>query len=192
MVAEVYFFYAGAKLHSIRIIVLIDDICSSFGDYHRVSLPVQASKLILLHTFWKVMLIFAFSKSLLGWAAFAGFLVLLVGWPLNSYITKRSIRIQKGVATARDKRMGILNELISAVRIIIFFLSIDLSMCVETGAGDIGKIHQIFRLGGAMDSANAWFQANWAKVDDERCIFWSISWCSSFLSKSVTDTRCLN
>jgi hypothetical protein len=28
---------------------------------------------------------------------------------------KRSVRIQKGVSTARDKRMGVLNELIGAV-----------------------------------------------------------------------------
>jgi hypothetical protein len=53
--------------------------------------------------------------SLLGWSAFAGFLVLVLGWPLNSFIAKRSIRIQKGVMAARDKRMGVLNELIGAV-----------------------------------------------------------------------------
>jgi hypothetical protein len=53
--------------------------------------------------------------SLLGWSAFAGFLVLALGWPLNSFIAKRSIRIQKGVMAARDKRMGVLNELIGAV-----------------------------------------------------------------------------
>jgi len=52
---------------------------------------------------------------LLGLSAFAGFVVLLIGWPLNSYISRRSIRIQKGVLAARDKRMGVLNELIGAV-----------------------------------------------------------------------------
>lgn len=41
--------------------------------------------------------------------------MLALGWPLNSYITKRSIRIQKGLMAARDKRMGVLNELIGAV-----------------------------------------------------------------------------
>lgn len=46
---------------------------------------------------------------------------MLVGWPLNSYVMKRSIRIQKGVASARDKRMGVLNELIGAVKFIKFF-----------------------------------------------------------------------
>jgi hypothetical protein len=53
--------------------------------------------------------------SLLGWSAFAGFVVLALGWPLNSFIAKRSVRIQKGVMAARDKRMGVLNELIGAV-----------------------------------------------------------------------------
>ena len=59
--------------------------------------------------------------SLLGISAFAGFIVVLVGWPLNSFVMKRSIRIQKGVAASRDKRMTVLNELISAVKFIKFF-----------------------------------------------------------------------
>ena len=52
---------------------------------------------------------------LLGWSTFAGYLVLLAGWPLNSFIMKRAIRIQKGLAVARDKRMQVVNELIGAV-----------------------------------------------------------------------------
>src|SRR6266702_4643309 len=59
-------------------------------------------------------------RRLLGWSAFAGFIILVLGWPLNSFLTKRSIRIQKGVMTARDKRMGVLNELIGAVCYYVF------------------------------------------------------------------------
>ncbi len=44
----------------------------------------------------------------------------MLGWPLNSFLTKRSIRIQKGVTTARDKRIGVLNELIGAVCCYLF------------------------------------------------------------------------
>ena len=55
------------------------------------------------------------SCRLLGISAFAGFVVLLAVLPLNSFISRRSVRIQKGVLAARDKRMGILNELIGAV-----------------------------------------------------------------------------
>jgi len=62
-----------------------------------------------------------FCYRLLGLSAFAGFIVLVAGWPLNSYISRRSIRIQKGVLAARDKRMGVLNELIGAVKFIKFF-----------------------------------------------------------------------
>ena len=36
-------------------------------------------------------------------------------------MARRAVRIQKGVSTARDKRMGVLNELISAVKFIKFF-----------------------------------------------------------------------
>ena len=53
---------------------------------------------------------------LLGWSTFTGFIVLLAEWPLNSFIMKQSIWIQKGVLVARDKWMGVLNELIGAVR----------------------------------------------------------------------------
>ncbi|KAJ6631472.1 multidrug resistance-associated ABC transporter [Mycena sp. CBHHK59/15] len=62
-----------------------------------------------------------FLYQLLGFSAFAGFVVLIIGWPLNSYLSKRSIRIQKGSLKARDERMGVLNELISAVKFIKFF-----------------------------------------------------------------------
>lgn len=62
-----------------------------------------------------------FLYQLLGWSAFAGFFVLLAGWPLNSLIARRSVRIQKGVMAARDRRMGVLNELIGAVKFIKFF-----------------------------------------------------------------------
>ena len=58
---------------------------------------------------------------LLGLSAFAGFVVLVVGWPLNNLVANRSVRIYKGLSTARDKRMGVLNELISAVKFIKFF-----------------------------------------------------------------------
>ena len=45
----------------------------------------------------------------------------MTSWPLNNYIARRSILIQKGVLAARDKRMGILNELIGAVSLSILF-----------------------------------------------------------------------
>uniref|UniRef100_A0A0W0EW54 Putative multidrug resistance-associated ABC transporter n=1 Tax=Moniliophthora roreri TaxID=221103 RepID=A0A0W0EW54_MONRR len=63
----------------------------------------------------------AYLYQLLGVSAFAGFVVLLAGWPLNTLLAKRSIRIQKGNVAARDKRMGVLNELIGAVKFIKFF-----------------------------------------------------------------------
>jgi ABC-type multidrug transport system fused ATPase/permease subunit len=59
--------------------------------------------------------------KLLGWSAFSGFSVILVCWPINTLLANRAIRIQKGVLAARDKRMGVLNELIGAVKFIKFF-----------------------------------------------------------------------
>lgn len=42
-------------------------------------------------------------------------------------LSKRSVRIQKGVLAARDKRMGVLNELIGAVNSCLTLL-IDLKL----------------------------------------------------------------
>ena len=73
------------------------------------------------------------SGSLLGFSAFAGTVVLLagrklvthslllcstsrVGWPINRFLSKRAIWITEGVSNARDKRMAVLNGLISTVR----------------------------------------------------------------------------
>ncbi|KAJ7108212.1 multidrug resistance-associated ABC transporter [Mycena epipterygia] len=62
-----------------------------------------------------------FLYQLLGFSAFSGFVILVLGWPLNSYLMKRSIRMQKGLVKARDERMGVLNELINSVKFIKFF-----------------------------------------------------------------------
>ncbi|KAJ6542743.1 multidrug resistance-associated ABC transporter [Mycena capillaripes] len=62
-----------------------------------------------------------FLYQLLGWSAFAGFGVLVACWPLNSYVTKQGFSIGKGLSTAQDKRMGVLNELIGSIKFIKFF-----------------------------------------------------------------------
>src|ERR1700730_17373277 len=53
---------------------------------------------------------------ILGISAFAGFVFLILGLPLNSWLDKRSIRIHKGLLRAREKRMDVMNEIIGAVR----------------------------------------------------------------------------
>lgn len=53
----------------------------------------------------------------MGPPAFAGFFVLILGWPLNTYVTKRAFSIRKGLMSTRDKRMAVLTELIGAVRL---------------------------------------------------------------------------
>ncbi|KAJ7041090.1 hypothetical protein C8F04DRAFT_947402 [Mycena alexandri] len=62
-----------------------------------------------------------FLYQILGWSAFAGFGVLLVGWPLNSYITSWSFSMSKGRSKARDKRTSLVGELISSIKFIKFF-----------------------------------------------------------------------
>ncbi|PFH46615.1 hypothetical protein AMATHDRAFT_154310 [Amanita thiersii Skay4041] len=62
-----------------------------------------------------------FLYHLLGWSAFVGFFALLAGWPLNSWMARRRLRIQKGTMAARDKRMAIITELLGSIKFIKFF-----------------------------------------------------------------------
>ncbi|KAL0952989.1 hypothetical protein HGRIS_007200 [Hohenbuehelia grisea] len=70
---------------------------------------------------FEIIIASVFLYQLLGWSAFAGFIVLVAGWPLNNFVARRSVRIQKGFLAAKDKRMGVLNELIGAIKFIKFF-----------------------------------------------------------------------
>ncbi|RDX45811.1 multidrug resistance-associated ABC transporter [Lentinus brumalis] len=90
------------------------------GDANRISMTASAMYFVYGAPF-EIVIASIFLYQLLGWSAFAGFFVLILSWPLNNFATRRSIRIQKGVSTARDKRMGVLNELISAMKFIKFF-----------------------------------------------------------------------
>ncbi|KAF9555963.1 multidrug resistance-associated ABC transporter [Agrocybe pediades] len=90
------------------------------GDANRVCMTT-ASLYFIYGAPFEIIIAGIFLYQLLGLSAFAGFIVLVICWPLNSFIARRSIRIQKGVMAARDKRMGVLNELIGAVKFIKFF-----------------------------------------------------------------------
>ncbi|KAI0357032.1 multidrug resistance-associated ABC transporter [Trametes cingulata] len=90
------------------------------GDASRVSMTV-ATMYFTYGAPFEIIMACLFLYRLLGLSAFAGFFVLLLSLPLSNFVSKRAIRIQKGVSTARDKRMGVLNELIGAVKFIKFF-----------------------------------------------------------------------
>ncbi|KAF9471237.1 hypothetical protein BDN70DRAFT_939094 [Pholiota conissans] len=131
------------------------------GDTNRVHIFVSSNR-SLIKSFWKVSqtiatmnfmygapfeVVFAtiFLYQLLGFSAFAGFLVLVAGWPLNNIVARRSIQIQKGVLAARDKQMSVLNELIGAVKFNQFFaweehwIKRALDLTVVTGPTASGK-----------------------------------------------------
>ncbi|KAJ6454749.1 hypothetical protein C8R47DRAFT_220877 [Mycena vitilis] len=55
------------------------------------------------------------------WSAFAGFGVLIVGWPLNSYVARRRVRMHKGELKASDGHLSVVTELIGAAKFIKFF-----------------------------------------------------------------------
>ncbi|KAJ7025345.1 multidrug resistance-associated ABC transporter [Mycena alexandri] len=62
-----------------------------------------------------------FLYQLLGWSAFTGFISILAGVPLNKYLGERMARINKAILTAKDKRMGEVNELLGAIKFVKFF-----------------------------------------------------------------------
>ncbi|GBE87310.1 ATP-dependent bile acid permease [Sparassis crispa] len=90
------------------------------GDAGRIANVISGMYMIYGAPF-EIAIASTFLYQLMGFSAFAGFIILVVGWPLNNYVAKRAVRIQKGVSTARDKRMSVLNELIGAVKFIKFF-----------------------------------------------------------------------
>lgn len=61
-----------------------------------------------------------FLYQLLGLSGFAGFVILLLGAPINTYLVRRSRDINKAAAEARDKRMKVVNELVSEAKFIKF------------------------------------------------------------------------
>ncbi|KAK8850432.1 hypothetical protein IAR55_004350 [Kwoniella newhampshirensis] len=63
----------------------------------------------------------AFLYNILGWSAFAGIVVLIIVIPINSFISKRSVKITKSLLQARDKRISVMSELIGAIQFIKFF-----------------------------------------------------------------------
>ncbi|KAI0634381.1 hypothetical protein C8Q77DRAFT_1056057 [Trametes polyzona] len=90
------------------------------GDASTISQTVATLYLIYGGPF-EILVASLFLYKLLGLSAFTGYVVLVLSWPLNTRVGKSSIQIQKGLSAARDKRMGVCNELISAIKLIKFF-----------------------------------------------------------------------
>lgn len=71
------------------------------------------------------------TPSILGWSAFAGVVVLFIAVPLNSFFSKRSVKVRtssgpslradpqitQDLLKARDKRISVMSELITAIQV---------------------------------------------------------------------------
>lgn len=62
-----------------------------------------------------------FLYQLLGWSAFAGFAIMIIQSPLQSYLTKRNITLNRELLKARDKRISITSETVTNIKFIRFF-----------------------------------------------------------------------
>ncbi|KAF9070335.1 multidrug resistance-associated ABC transporter [Rhodocollybia butyracea] len=89
-------------------------------DANRVSMMITAVYM-LYNAPVEIILGLVYLYRLLGPSALVGLVVVLAGWPLNTYLTKRSMEIYRGTAKVRDKRMGVVSEVIGAVKFIKFF-----------------------------------------------------------------------
>ena len=106
------------------------------GDTNQVAFLVSGMYFIYGAPF-EIALAGIYLDKLLGWSTFSGLVILIVFWPLNQYVhssqwisrgltlrrllARRSVSISKGLLAARDKRMGVLNELLGAIKFIKFF-----------------------------------------------------------------------
>ncbi|KAJ6539128.1 hypothetical protein B0H19DRAFT_1269480 [Mycena capillaripes] len=59
-------------------------------------------------------------SSLLGSAAFSGILIVFLSLPINWLVAKLTVKYEKGIVTARDKRTSVVSELISSIKFIKF------------------------------------------------------------------------
>ncbi|KAF8345519.1 multidrug resistance-associated ABC transporter [Amanita rubescens] len=90
------------------------------GDANKVSNTLAAMYMIYGAPF-EIIIAGVYLYQLLGLSAFAGLIVLVAAWPLNSIAAGIGIKIQKFVLAARDRRMAVLSELFSSVKFIKFF-----------------------------------------------------------------------
>ncbi|KAG8908992.1 hypothetical protein FRB99_000095 [Tulasnella sp. 403] len=102
------------------------------ADANRIAMMVSAAYMIYSAPM-EIIIASIMLYRLLGWAAFAGFGVMVIALPINHLLSKRgvtiswvvganpSLKISRGLSAARDKRMGVLNELIGGVKFIKFF-----------------------------------------------------------------------
>lgn len=94
------------------------------GDTTRIANTVSGAYFIYSAPF-EIVVASIFLYNILGWSAFAGILVLVVAAPLNSLVSSRSVKITQDLLKARDKRIGVMNELIGAIQFIKFFAWIE-------------------------------------------------------------------
>ncbi|KAG8896034.1 hypothetical protein FRC01_012067, partial [Tulasnella sp. 417] len=90
------------------------------ADANRIA-KIFASAYFIYSAPMEIAIASAMLYRLLGWSAFAGFGVLVLASPLNHLLSKRGVTIGRGLSTARDKRMSVLNELVGGIKFIKFF-----------------------------------------------------------------------
>ncbi|KAJ3788774.1 hypothetical protein GGU10DRAFT_384717 [Lentinula aff. detonsa] len=90
------------------------------GDANRVAMTITAIYM-MYNAPVEIVIGLLYLYNLLGPSALVGLVVFIACWPLNTYLTKRSMEIYRGTAKVRDKRMGVVSELIGAIKFIKFF-----------------------------------------------------------------------
>lgn len=92
-------------------------------------MQIDAAKLAdsapYLHMFWsaplQIAIAMAMLYSMLGFAGFAGLVVMVILMPVNVCVANRQARFTKRTMAARDRRVGFTGEILGGVRILKLF-----------------------------------------------------------------------
>lgn len=126
-----------------------------------------------------------FLYKLLGWSAFAGVGIFILIAPVNHLLSGRAVKIYGDIQTARDKKMSVLNEMISEIKFIKFLANEDrwMKRALDARAKELRLVLQ----SGYVDIG---FNFIWgiAPIGVSILAFWAYIWSGHRLSVSTAFT----
>ncbi|KAG8809644.1 hypothetical protein FRC17_003352, partial [Serendipita sp. 399] len=123
--------------------------------------------------------------ELLGWSAFAGVGIFVVIAPLNHVISGRTVKVWADMQAARDKKMSVLNEMVSEIKFIKFLADEErwLKRAMDVRAAELKLIRQ----SGYLDIALS-FIWHACPIGVSILSFWAYIWSGHRLTVSTAFT----
>ncbi|KAG8797198.1 hypothetical protein FRC18_009044, partial [Serendipita sp. 400] len=123
--------------------------------------------------------------KLLGWSAFAGIGVFIIIAPLNHVLSGRAVKIYADMQTARDKKMSVLNEMVSEIKFIKFLADEErwLKRAMDVRAEEL----KVIRKSGVLDIMMS-FVWHACPIGVSILSFWAYVWSGHRLTVSTAFT----